>query len=79
MKKPRCGMRDPIGDNRRRRYVTYSKWRKTHLTYYVQPGEDLTSDQQKEIFANALKFWADVSAMTFSEVSSARNADIKIR
>ncbi|KAL9978987.1 hypothetical protein ACROYT_G016576 [Oculina patagonica] len=78
MKKPRCGMSDPIGGNRRRRYVTASKWSKTHLTYFVQPGEDLTPNQQKEIFASALKFWADVSALTFSETSSASDADIKI-
>ncbi|KAL9986776.1 hypothetical protein ACROYT_G000971 [Oculina patagonica] len=79
MKKPRCGMRDPVGDNRRRRYVLWgTKWRKNHLTYYVQPGEDLPHDQQKQIFADALQFWADVSAMTFSEVSSASDADIKI-
>lgn len=41
MKKPRCGMPDPTGESRKRRYVTRSKWYKTELTYYVQPGLDL--------------------------------------
>ncbi|KAL9970450.1 hypothetical protein ACROYT_G022826 [Oculina patagonica] len=78
MKKSRCGMSDPIGENRRRRYVTRGKWTKSHLTYYVKPGEDLPHDQQRQIFADALQFWADVSWLTFSEAGSAGEADIKI-
>lgn len=38
-----------------------------------------SQDQQRKIFGNALQFWADVSGLTFNEVSIARNADIKIR
>ena len=34
-------MPDPTGESRKRRYVTRSKWYKTELTYYVQPGLDL--------------------------------------
>ena len=41
MKKPRCGMSDPTPGSRLRRYVTLGKWSKTHLKYYVQPGQDL--------------------------------------
>lgn len=79
MKKPRCGVPDVSeGGARKRRYATASKWSKTHLTYYVQPGDDLPHDQQRQIFGQALQFWADVSSLTFSEVSSASSADIKI-
>ena len=38
-----------------------------------------SQDQQRKIFGDALQFWADVSGLTFNEVSTARNADIKIR
>ena len=38
-----------------------------------------SQDQQRKIFGHALQFWADVSGLTFNEVSNARNADIKIR
>ena len=42
MKKPRCGVADPNGDGKRmRRYAIGGKWGKTHLTYFVQPGQDL--------------------------------------
>ncbi|KAL9970697.1 hypothetical protein ACROYT_G023109 [Oculina patagonica] len=69
MKKPRCGVADASGDARLRRYVIGGKWRKTHLTYFVQPGQDLP---------HALQYWADVSGLTFQEISSARSADLKI-
>ena len=36
-------------------------------------------DQQRQIFGDALQFWADVSSLTFSEVNNASDADIKIR
>ena len=41
MKKPRCGVPDVSEGSRFRRYATGGKWSKTHLTYYVQPGQDL--------------------------------------
>ena len=41
MKKPRCGVPDVSEGGRFRRYVTGGKWSKTHLTYFVQPGQDL--------------------------------------
>ena len=42
MKKPRCGVPDDSGDDKRkRRYATTGRWSKNHLTYYVQPGQDL--------------------------------------
>lgn len=81
MKKPRCGMPDGGGGggDRFRRYATYSKWRKTHLTYFIQHGRDLSQGQQNRIFAKALKYWADVSGLSFQRISSPQSADLKIR
>lgn len=36
-------------------------------------------DEQRQIFHKAFQMWADVSSVTFSEVSSPSDADIKIR
>lgn len=81
MKKPRCGMPDGGGGggDRFRRYATYSKWRKTRLTYFIQHGRDLSQGQQDRIFAKALKYWADVSGLSFQKISSPQSADLKIR
>lgn len=80
MKKPRCGMPDSGGGgDRLRRYATYSKWRKTQLRYFIQHGRDLSQGQQDRIFAKALKYWADVSGLSFKRVSSPRSAELKIR
>ena len=35
-----------------------------------------SQDQRRKIFGDALQFWANVSGLTFNEVSIARNADI---
>ncbi|XP_068755870.1 matrilysin-like [Montipora capricornis] len=79
MKMPRCGNPDgEEGSTRRRCYKTRSKWRKTHLTYYIQHGSDLTREAQNRIFAKALKYWADASALSFSLVNTASSADLKI-
>ncbi|XP_020608242.1 matrilysin-like [Orbicella faveolata] len=79
MKKPRCGMPDDeAGETRLRRYATSGKWRKTSLTYYIQHGRDLSRDQQDRIFAKALKYWADVSSLSFRRVNSPSSADLKI-
>ncbi|KAJ7394745.1 peptidase M10A [Desmophyllum pertusum] len=78
MKMPRCGVSDSNGETRMRRYNAAGKWAKSHLTYYVQPGDDLSHDQQRRIFSRALKFWADVSGLSFSAANSASDADIKI-
>lgn len=79
MKKPRCGMPDDVAARSRvRRYKTGSKWRKTHLTYFIQHGRDLPHSQQDRIFQRALQYWADVSGLSFSR-SSSSNADLKIR
>ena len=50
-----------------------------HLTYFVEYGRDLGQADQDRIFAKALKYWADVSGLSFSRASSASSADLKIR
>lgn len=75
MRKPRCGMADVDEEGRVKRCKTGSKWSKKDLTYFV----DLPQDLQDKIFAKALKFWSDVSGLSFSQASSASSADIKIR
>jgi hypothetical protein len=49
------------------------------LTYFVEYGRDLSTGEQDRIFARALKYWADVSGLSFSRASSASSADLKIR
>lgn len=78
-KKPRCGMPDVDEEGRVKRYKTGSKWNKKHLTYFVEHGADLSHSTQDAVFAKALKYWADVSGLSFSKASSAFAADLKIR
>ena len=80
MKMPRCGNPDgEDGSKRFRRYETASKWRKTHLKYYIQYGNDLDQNAQDRIFAKALQYWADVSSLSFQREGRADSADLKIR
>jgi len=83
MKKPRCGMPDVVelsggGFGWEKRYATGTKWGKKHLTYYVEHGADLSRATQDTVFARALKYWNDVSGLSFSRASNARSADLKI-
>ena len=52
---------------------------KNAWAYFVEYGEDLSHDEPDTIFQNALQFWSDVSALSFSMASSSSDADIKIR
>ena len=79
MKKPRCGDADVDGEGRVRRYNVASKWSKSHLKYYIQHGQDLDHNLQNTIFADALKFWSDVSGLSFERINDPYTADIKIR
>ena len=79
MQQPRCGIPDVDEQGRVKRYRTGSKWNKKQLTYYVEHGADLTRSAQDRIFEKALKYWSDVSGLSFSKASSARTADLKIR
>jgi len=77
-KKPRCGMPDVDEEGRVKRFKTGSRWSKKHLTYFVEHGADLDHSTQDRVFEKALKYWADVSGLSFSRASSARSADLKI-
>jgi len=78
-KKPRCGMPDVDEEGRVKRFKTGSKWSKKHLTYFVEHGADLNPSTQDAVFAKALKYWADVSGLSFSKETTAYKADLKIR
>ncbi len=78
-KKPRCGMPDVDEEGRVKRYKTGSKWNKKDLTYFVEYGADLSHSIQDQVFSKALKYWSDVSGLSFSKAASASVADLKIR
>ncbi|XP_078363838.1 matrilysin-like [Oculina patagonica] len=77
-KKPRCGMPDVDEEGRVKRYKTGSKWNKKDLTYFVEYGADLSHSIQDQVFSKALKYWSDVSGLSFSKAASASVADLKI-
>ena len=84
MKAPRCGMPDDVkSEGRVKRYSTDSKWSKRHLRYFVRyarkHGADLPKSTQAKVFRKTLKYWSDVSGLSFSEVFQPMSADIKIR
>ena len=49
------------------------------LIFSVNCSQLQLQDEQRQIFHEAFEMWADVSSLTFSEVSSPSDADIKIR
>ena len=83
MRKPRCGVpdvEDGAFESRKRRYSTFgSKWSKTHLTYYLQHGQDLSTATQERVIERALQYWSEVSPLTFSRINDTNNADLKMR
>ena len=81
MKKPRCGDPDvDISGGRRKRYVTYGKWRKTNLKYYMTYGDDMSPNHQARIMARAFKYWSDVAPrLRFAKTNDVRKADFWIR
>ncbi|XP_078368218.1 hatching enzyme-like [Oculina patagonica] len=79
MKAPRCGNPDNAVSSRVKRFNTATPWNKNRLTYFVSFGADLPRAVQARVFARALKYWADVSGLSFSRVRSKRTADLKIR
>lgn len=85
MIKPRCGVPD-VEDgafksiSRKRRYSTFgSKWSKTHLTYYLQHGQDVPRATQEWVIERALQYWSEVSPLTFSRIGNPNQADLKMR
>ena len=86
--KSRCGNSDigegmlkPRNDNNRgKRYVALSSWRKNTITYKFENFDnDLSEQVQRVEIARAFKLWADASPLTFSEVQGSANADINIK
>lgn len=60
-------------------YKLRNRWQKNELTYYIHSySSDLPSSTQSQIFAEALNTWAAVTNLSFSEVSSAAQADMVI-
>ena len=59
--------------------LSLSLWLSLSFLIKLSFSSTRSQDQQRKIFGDALQFWADVSGLTFNEVSIARNADIKIR
>jgi len=62
-----------------RRYKTDRPWSKKELYYFIDYGRDLPTRTQDIVFYYALKYWADVSGLSFRQVGRAEHADIKIR
>ncbi len=58
--------------------VNDSRWDKTHLKYYIEnTSSHLTASQREHAIKTALTRWSFVSNMTFEQVYSAANADLK--
>lgn len=57
-----------------------SKWNKSNLTYYIcNAASSLTPQQQATIIQTAFQRWAEVTNLTFTQVSSFSRADIRLR
>lgn len=83
MRKPRCGVpdvEDGTFKSRKRRFNVFgSKWSKTHLTYYLQHGQDRPQKTQEGVIKRALQYWSEVSPLTFLRIYDPNRADLKMR
>lgn len=60
-------------------FVTRGKWQKQNLTYFIaNTSGDLDGGIQRQIIRQAFDVWAAVIPLTFTEASSASQADIVI-
>ncbi|MFZ0544563.1 MAG: matrixin family metalloprotease [Candidatus Promineifilaceae bacterium] len=60
-------------------FTAISKWSKNDLAYVFLNGtETLPGDTEKDLVRQAFQLWADVAPLTFTEVSSASQADFLI-
>jgi hypothetical protein len=75
MRRPRCGLPDLaefILDGRR--------WNKSNLTYAVENASvSLSLTQVREVMRQALELWAEVTLLTFTEVTPSQSADLRVR
>ncbi|KAK1788458.1 hypothetical protein P4O66_016891 [Electrophorus voltai] len=67
------------GQNRRKRFVLAGgRWDKTDLTYkIIRPPWQMSLEEVRKVFQDALRVWSNVTPLTFTEVRSGR-ADINI-
>ena len=57
-----------------------SKWNKNNLTYYIYNSSNhLTSSERETAIQNAFQTWSNNSTLSFTQLSSPDNADIKIK
>ncbi|XP_072043985.1 50 kDa hatching enzyme-like [Amphiura filiformis] len=71
---PRCGNSDVFEFR-----VSFNMWSKTDLTYYIETtSRRLPVEPQRMAIRKAWDLWADASALSFREVTSASEADIVI-
>ncbi|WP_345156890.1 matrixin family metalloprotease [Flavobacterium ginsengisoli] len=56
------------------------KWDHTNLTYFFENGtNDIAGTDEKTALVQAMQVWSSVTSLTFTEVTSAANADIVIK
>ena len=78
MSQPRCGFPDVPGARLSEFVAQGNRWTKTNLTYRFQNfTPDLTQQEVRDAIATAFSFWSAVTPLTFSEVTT--TPDIEIR
>lgn len=81
MKKPRCGLLDPVSNANFANFDAKGsrKWDSKKLTYRIMRySEKLSKEVVKKNVAQAFKMWSDVSQLVFDEVTSG-SSDLKLR
>jgi hypothetical protein len=75
MQYPRCGCPDALALERAEQL---RKWGKTHLTYHVERRDlnDLTAEEWDRTLAKALRFWSDITKLSFERVHSKNRANL---
>ncbi|MBL8061371.1 MAG: matrixin family metalloprotease [Anaerolineales bacterium] len=69
----------PDADDSNAEFRALSKWGKTDITYVFLNGtQKISGDEERELVRQAFALWAAQTSLTFTEVSSANEADIVI-
>ncbi|WP_081528217.1 matrixin family metalloprotease [Rubrivivax gelatinosus] len=80
IRRPRCGFPDLPSDALAEFASQGSRWQKLNLTYgFSEFSPDLDSNQARGAVRAALDLWANVTSLTFTEVSATNNPDFIIR
>ncbi|MFZ0370625.1 MAG: matrixin family metalloprotease [Halobacillus sp.] len=83
MQKPRCGLPDLLpGEDVREKVNDYSlsggRWENTNIRYFFQNGtSDISGTTEWDIMRQAMDRWADVTPLTFTQVTTEADADIR--